>query len=175
MKRMIGLLMMMCSSIAWAHNDTTQSVGFVAGSTHGIGLTYARQNNESGIGWQVSGFPVWSEDERHLFGGLAIFKTLHQGRKGRGFISFGVATDYHRSVIERWDDSSSEPDDSSSEPIGEEVDESANVLFGPGIGLERKFAENFTISLEIPAAVSISSDEKFSILPIPNFALSYRW
>jgi len=168
MKRIIVLLILMCSSIAWAGNDTTQSVGFVAGSTHGLGLTYARQNNESGIGWQVSGLPIWSEDERHLSGGLAIFKTLNQGRKGRAFISFGVATNYHRSVIEKWDYSSGEP-------IGEEVDESANVLFGPGIGLERKFAENFTISLEIPAAVSISSDEKFSILPIPNFALSYRW
>ena len=117
MKRIIGLLILMCSSIAWAGNDTTQSVGFVTGSTHGLGVTYARQNNESGIGWQVSGLPIWSEDERHLSGGLAIFKTLNQGRKGRAFISFGVATNYHRSVIEKWDDSSSEP-------IGEEVDES---------------------------------------------------
>ena len=129
MRWMIGLLILMCSSIAWAGNDTTQSVGFVTGSTHGIGVTYARQNNQNGIGWQVSCFPIWSEDERHLFGGLAIFKTLNQGRKGRAFISFGVAANYHRSVNERWDNSSSGP-------IGEEVDESAMVLFGPGIGLE---------------------------------------
>ena len=99
MKKILGLLMVMCSSMAWGDDPVTQSIGFVAGSTHGIGLTYARQNNESGIGWQVSGFPLWSEDERHLFGGLAIFKTLHQGRKGRGFISFGVAANYHRSIV----------------------------------------------------------------------------
>ena len=157
MKKIMGLLMMMCSSMAWGDDHVTQSIGFVAGSTHGIGLTYARQNNESGIGWQVSGFPFWTKDERHLFGGLSIFKTLHQGRKGRAFISFGVAANYHRSVYS-W-----------------EVDESTNFVFGPGIGLERIYADNFTISLELPAAIIISNEDGFSILPIPNFALSYRW
>ena len=157
MKKIFGLLMLMCSSVAWGDDHVTQSIGFVAGSTHGIGLTYARQNNESGIGWQVSGFPFWTKDERHLFGGLSIFKTLHQGRKGRAFISFGVAANYHREV---W---------------FEEVDESTNFVLGPGIGLERTYADNFTVSLELPAAIIISSDEDFAILPIPNFALSYRW
>ena len=158
MKKIMGLLMMMCSSMAWGDDHVTQSIGFVAGSTHGIGLTYARQNNESGIGWQVSGFPFWTKDERHLFGGLSIFKTLHQGRKGRAFISFGVAANYHRSDNQV-----------------EEVDESTNFVFGPGIGLERIYADNFTISLELPAAIIISNEDGFSILPIPNFALSYRW
>ena len=108
----------MCSSIAWAGNDTTQSVGFVTGSTHGIGVTYARQNNESGIGWQVSGLPVWTKNERHLYGGYSIFKTLHQGIKGRGFISFGVAANYHRDEDDEW----------------------TNFVLGPGIGLERLYA-----------------------------------
>ena len=164
MKKIFGLLMLMCSSVAWGDDHVTQSIGFVAGSTHGIGLTYARQNNESGIGWQVSGFPFWTKDERHLFGGLSIFKTLHQGRKGRAFISFGVAVNYHRSVGMDWD----------WEGV-EEVDESTNFVFGPGIGLERIYADNFTISLELPAAIIISNEDGFSILPIPNFALSYRW
>jgi len=43
------------------------------------------------------------------------------------------------------------------------------------VGLERLYAENFAISLEIPVAIHIFSDESFKILPIPNFALAYRW
>ena len=84
-----------------AQDENTQSVGFVAGSTHGIGVSYARQNSQSGIGWQVSGFPIWSQDERHLFGAVALFKTLNQGKKGRAFLSFGVAAHYNRSICER--------------------------------------------------------------------------
>ena len=154
-----------------AQDENTQSVGFVAGSTHGIGVSYARQNSQSGIGWQVSGFPIWSQDERHLFGAVALFKTLNQGKKGRAFLSFGVAAHYNRSIHEEWE---WDADGNRTNEI-EIDDESHGLVFGRGVGLERWFAENFAVSLEIPAAIRVDSDEGFSILPIPNCALAYRW
>ncbi len=152
-----------------AQDENTQSIGFVAGSTHGIGVSYARQNSQSGYGWQVSGFPMWSQGERHLFGAVALFKTLNQGKKGRAFLSFGVAAYYNRSIHEERDG-----DRTSTNEI-EIDDERHGLVFGPGVGLERWFAENFAVSLEIPAAIRVDSNEGFSILPIPNFALAYRW
>jgi hypothetical protein len=149
-----------------AQVENTQSIGFVAGSTHGIGVSYARQNSQTGYGWQVSGFPVWSQGERHLFGAVALFKTLNQGKKGRAFLSFGVAAHYNRSIYE---------DEHGQIHISNGDDESYGLIFGPGVGLERWFAENFAVSLEIPAAIRVDSDEGFSILPIPNCALAYRW
>lgn len=149
-----------------AQDENTQSIGFVAGSTHGIGVSYARQNGQTGHGWQVSGFPVWTQSERHLFGAVALFKTLNQGKKGRAFLSFGVAAHYNRSIYE---------DEHGQVHISNGDDESYGLIFGPGVGLERWFAENFAVSLEIPAAIRVDSDEGFSILPIPNCALAYRW
>ena len=150
-----------------AQVENTQSIGFVAGSTHGIGVSYARQNSQTGYGWQVSAFPVWSQGERHLFGAVALFKTLNQGKKGRAFLSFGVAAHYNRSIYEEWDGNATS--------TNEIDDERHGLVFGPGVGLERWFAENFAVSLEIPAAIRVDSDEGFSILPIPNCALAYRW
>ena len=149
-----------------AQDENTQSIGFVAGSTHGIGVSYARQNGQTGHGWQVSGFPVWTQSERHLFGAVALFKTLNQGKKGRAFLSFGVAAHYNRSIYE---------DEHGQVHISNGDEESYGLIFGPGVGLERWFAENFAVSLEIPAAIRVDSDEGFSILPIPNCALAYRW
>ena len=112
---------------------------------------------------------MWSQDERHLFGAVALFKTLNQGKKGRAFLSFGVAAYYNRSIHEERDG-----DRTSTNEI-EIDDERHGLVFGPGVGLERWFAENFAVSLEIPAAIRVDSNEGFSILPIPNFALAYRW
>ena len=99
-------------------------------------------------------------------GAVALFKTLNQGKKGRAFLSFGVAAHYNRSIYE---------DEHGQVHISNGDDESYGLIFGPGVGLERWFAENFAVSLEIPAAIRVDSDEGFSILPIPNCALAYRW
>ena len=84
-----------------AADNTGHSVGFVAGPTYGLGLSYGRHNSATGSGWQVSGFPYWSREERYLFGGLTLFKTLHQGEWARAFFSGGVTAFYRRS--ERWE------------------------------------------------------------------------
>ena len=40
-----------------AADGAGHSVGFVAGPTYGLGLSYGRHNSATGTGWQVSGFP----------------------------------------------------------------------------------------------------------------------
>ena len=96
------------ASTALAADGAGHSVGFVAGPTYGLGISYGRQNPATGNGWQVSGFPLWSQEERYLFGGLTLFKTLHQGEWARAFFSGGVAAFYRRS--ENWDFVSAELD-----------------------------------------------------------------
>ena len=145
-------------------SDITQTVGFVTGSTHGVGLAYGRHNNESNLGWQISGFPVWTEDERHVYFGAAIFKTLHQGKKGRAFMSFGACGFYNRSVYS-----------SDDVWVKEETDKSVHFLFGPGIGLERHWATNFAFYFEMPMAIHIESGQSFALVPLPNMGLLYRW
>ena len=150
-----------------AQNDNTQSIGFVVGSTHGIGISYARQNNQSGIGWQIAGMPLWTPETRRIFGAVASFKTLNEGKHGRVFLSFGISAHYSNDIYEE----RSGNDDGKYVKI---EDENHSFFLGPGVGLERRYDENFTVSLEIPAAIHIT-DDGISILPIPNFAFSYRW
>ena len=99
--RIIVLATLLAPAISLAADNTGHSVGFVAGPTYGLGLSYGRHNSATGNGWQVSGFPYWSQEDRYLFGGLTLFKTLHQGEWARAFFSGGVAAFYRRS--EKWD------------------------------------------------------------------------
>ena len=115
---------------------------------------------------RFQGFLCGPKAKDTSFGAVALFKTLNQGKKGRAFLSFGVAAHYNRSIYE---------DEHGQVHISNGDDEGYGLIFGPGVGLERWFAENFAVSLEIPAAIRVDSDEGFSILPIPNCALAYRW
>jgi hypothetical protein len=74
---------------------------------------------------------------------------------------------YNKSTWEEWPHGDGPPT--------EVTDEENNILFGPGIGIERVFAENFALSLVIPACVCIGCNDGVEILPIPNFSIGYRW
>ncbi len=144
---------------------SSQRVGFVAGPTYGVGLSYSRQNNLTGMAWQVSGFPIWLEEDRLLYGGFTLFKTLHQGR-GEGllrlFASGGFAAYYS------WHEDYPEND------------ESLSLVFGPGVGLELRVGP-FDVSADLPIAMFYTDDKskgetRVEIIPyIPNLACFYRW
>ena len=121
---------------------------------------------------RFQGFLCGPKAKNTSFGAVALFKTLNQGKKGRAFLSFGVAAHYNRTLHEEW---AWDAVGNRSTSIGTRDDESYGLIFGPGVGLERWFAEKFAVSLEIPAAIRVDSDEGFSILSIPNCALAYRW
>ena len=144
---------------------TSQRVGLVAGPTYGVGLSYSRQSNSTGIAWQVSGFPIWLEEDRLLYGGFALFKNLHQGGGDgllRLFLSGGFAA-YYSWHEDYW-----------------ENDESLSLVFGPGVGLELRVGP-FDVSADLPIAMVFTDDKsrnrtKFEIIPyIPNLACFYRW
>ncbi|HCC44686.1 MAG TPA: hypothetical protein DEQ32_09835, partial [Gammaproteobacteria bacterium] len=54
-----------------------QRIGFVAGSTYGVGLGYSKQHKD-GTGWQVSALPIVEDDfDATVFVGGTYFKTLN--------------------------------------------------------------------------------------------------
>ena len=173
--RIIALATLLAPAIALAADSSGHSVGFVAGPTYGLGLSYGRQNPTTGNGWQVSGFPYWSQEERYLFGGLTLFKTLHQGEWARAFFSGGVAAFYRRSEKGKLD-VKMKPD-VKVDLQGEHkktIDDQLDVVAGPGVGLEIG-TKNIAVSMDVPIAIFLVSDDGFAIRPIPNFALLYRW
>ena len=54
------------------------------------------------------------------------------------------------------------------------IDEELDVVAGPGVGLEIG-TKNIAVSMDVPIAIFLVSDDGFAIRPIPNFALLYRW
>ena len=109
-----------------------------------------------------------------------MFKTLHQGEWARAFFSGGVAAFYRRS--ERWDFVGAELDVRVKPDVkvglriqgDKNIDEELDVVVGPGVGLEIH-AKNIAVSMDVPIAIFLVSDDGFAIRPIPNFALRYRW
>ena len=52
-----------------------QRIGFTAGSTSGVGLSYSRQNS-LGTGWQASLLPIYdAEGDAKVFVGGTVFRT----------------------------------------------------------------------------------------------------
>jgi hypothetical protein len=148
-----------------------QRIGFVAGSTHGVGLGYSQQFKD-GRGWQVSALPIVEDDlDATVFLGATMFQTLNSTTWGRAYWSLGMAAFYIRSTEERWDD-----DYENLEPVG--LDEGVMLSFGPGVGLERRWKQ-FAVALELPLAVQLGyRNHEFQFLglhPIPNFSLMYFW
>ena len=163
---LIGLsLMSVVANVSADHG-----IGFVVGSTYGYGLGYNRYL-DNGYGWQISGFPYVEEDYRNLNLGLTVFKTLHEGKSGRPFLSLGAII-HHK--YEK---------DESTPPVPRQqiyVEETSILAFGPGIGLEWKFFQNFTFSIGVPTAIFLDFEGgqngfKFAIRPYLNVVLMYRW
>jgi len=158
-----------------------QRIGFVAGSTYGVGLGYSQQS-DSGRGWQVSLLPIIDEDlDSTVFVGGTLFHTLNSTSWGRAYWSLGAAAFYRRETQEQWSNPECPPDaercpDSVLE--GTSLDEGMVVSFGPGVGLERRW-KSFALSLELPLAVQLTVYNKSvgfgGIRPIPNFSLMYFW
>ncbi len=183
-KWMLGAIALAVALAVPVGAEQGHGVGFVAGSTHGMGLSYARQY-ASGMGWQVSGFPYVSPDRRELFAGAALFKTLNEGKRGRAFVSMGVKINHHYDRYERWDCGARVVEDPAKDSsafedpkwdCGYQTTERNVLALGPGVGLEVRFLDNFAMYMDFPAALYVDSDvDGLAVRPIPNFGLFYRW
>ena len=156
-----------------------QRIGFVAGSTYGVGLGYSKQFKD-GRGWQVSALPIVEDDlDATVFLGGTMFQTLNSTTWGRAYWSLGMAAFYTRQTQEEWDYPSC-PTDPCPEPTltGTILEEGVVLSFGPGVGLERRWKQ-FALSLELPLAVQVGyNNHELGFLgmhPIPNFSLMYFW
>ena len=113
--------------------------------------------------------------------GLTVFKTLHEGESGRPFLFLGAVI-HHKYEKDEWEEILYSEDESTP-PVPRQqiyVEETSILAFGPGIGLELKFFQNFTFSIGIPMAIFLDFEGgqngfKFAIRPYLNVALMYRW
>ena len=156
-----------------------QRIGFVAGSTYGVGLGYSKQHKD-GTGWQVSALPIVEDDlDATVFLGGTYFKTLNATTWGRAYWSLGVAAFYSRNTDERFEWVCDANDENCRDvSLGSTLEEGVMLSFGPGVGLERRWKQ-FALSLELPLAIQVGYAEHkprfFGMHPIPNFSLMYFW
>ena len=168
---LISLLSLVClTSTARADEGSTNSLGFAAGGTYGLGLSYSHDTPTWGV--QFTALPLWdSEDGGQVFGGINVKRNFHENGKVGLYGSFGVAGGF-------WRENEFECDfieATQTDKCREFVDEGWGVVTGPGVGMQVLFWGNMLFRFELPVAVRYSSDGTYGLSPIPNTALMYRW
>ena len=140
--------------------QSTNGVGFMAGSTYGLGIGYKHKFQNSPIAFQLGGFPLIKREEGVITGGAGFQFTLHKGNYGSTFISASGSVIYG---------------------YGGGMDltgDGCTTIWavGPGIGIEWRMYQNFSFVLDIPAAAFFESGKGFvAVLPIPNTSFMYTW
>jgi hypothetical protein len=173
--RYLLIMGLLIPSIAQADE---QRIGFVAGSTHGVGLAYSKQHSD-GNGWQVSALPIVEENlNSTVFLGATAFRTLNSTNWGRAYMSLGIATLYRKDDGITWEWNCDGNGACGDKEVQGEKEEMLLMSFGPGVGLERRWKQ-FALALELPLAIQIGrAANQFHFMgmrPIPNFSLMYFW
>ena len=165
----IVALLITCSA-STANAQSTNSLGFAAGGTYGLGLSYSHDTPTWGV--QLTALPFWdSEEGGQVFGGINIKRNFHENGKVGLYGSFGVAGGFWRENEFECDFIEATQTDN----CREFVDEGWGIVSGPGIGMQVLFWDNMLFRFELPVAVRYSSDGTYGLSPIPNTALMYRW
>ena len=139
------------------------AIGLSFGPTKGNGLSYRTIDYDTGIGYQITALPLIGPDEGLVMGGASALYVLHRGNSGIAYMSIGAAGAYG------WDNCG---DDADAEC---EDDSGYAYSFGPGVGFELRFWDNFGLSLEVPVAVMVENNKFAGVYPIPNCGLVYFW
>ena len=145
--------------------NAEHAIGFAAGATKGVGLTYRNINESTNLGVQVTGIPVAAEDSGFLSGGVSALLLLNMSNVGKAFVTLGAG------IMHSWD----------------EKDELTLIGIGPGIGFEFQVAPTVGLSLELPIAAIFGAEvvEEAgvqrvelglrAIMPIPSVSLVHIW
>ena len=139
------------------------AVGLSVGPTKGNGLTYRTIDYGTGIGYQLSALPLVGPNSGLVMGGASALYVLHHGNSGLAYVSIGAAAGYG------WDNCGDDSDEDCRK------DREHGYSFGPGIGFEFRFWDNFGLSLEVPIAVMVENHKFAGVYPIPNSSLVYFW
>tara|TARA_R110002020_G_scaffold232078_1_gene443426 strand:+ start:61 stop:663 length:603 start_codon:yes stop_codon:yes gene_type:complete len=161
-------ILILLSSTAYA-DETTNSLGFAAGGTYGLGLSYSHDTPVWGI--QFTALPIWDNEEGgQVFGGVNLKRNFHENGKVGIYGSLGLAAGFWRENREdcRWNQNGD------AEDCVTHVDEGWAAALGPGVGMQVIFWKNMLFRFELPMAFRYT-DEGYGISPIPNTALMYRW
>ena len=154
------IMVMMISPLAMADEN---AVGLSFGPTKGNGLSYRTIDFGTGIGYQLTALPLVGPNEGLVMGGASALYVLHHGNSGIAYVSIGAAGVYG------WDNCGDDDD------VDCKDDSGHGWSFGPGVGFELRFWDNFGLSLEVPVAVFVENNEFAGVYPIPNSSLVYFW
>ena len=159
---LVSSLFVLTPTVTHAEN----SIGFAAGSTRGMGVTYRYlpdNGDTTSLGWQVTGLPFITKESGMISAGGAALWLLHRGNVGLAYASFGVGT------VAMWSNCTD------GEDFHCEEESNFGLGFGPGIGFELRLVENFGWSVDVPLAILFANGEFEGVYPIPNSALVYYW
>ena len=164
------------------HVLTQAGLGFAAGSTSGLGISY-RKHLANKIGYQLTGI-AWGDDSNlFLSMGANFLKTLHATKRTRFLAIAGISTYYRAENSIDYDDCryvspeewETNPNIDPCEGLEESWRHGATINIGVGIGMEFMLTQNVGLALELPVVVMIGVGESgnFGIYPIPNASLIY--
>ena len=161
LKTLVAIIALSIPTMASAEH----AIGFAAGATKGVGLTYRNINEDTNLGVQITGIPVAAENSGFLSGGVSALLLLNMSNKGKAFVTVGTG------ILHSWE--------------GDE--EMTLVGIGPGIGFEFQLAPGIGLSLELPIAAIFGADVITeagvqrvelglrAIMPLPSASLVYIW
>jgi len=150
---------------------SSNGVGFIAGSTYGLGLGYKHKFRNSPVAIQLGGFPLVKKREWVITAGVGFQFTLHKGNYGSTFISAGG------SVVHGYGEGMNMTKDECKTIWAVSENECTTIwAVGPGIGIEWRMFQNFSFVFDIPAAAFFEAGRGFvAVVPIPNTSFMYTW
>lgn len=172
---LLCVLIVLFPSLAWAQDDDVEfrhTVGFTAGVTTGLGLTYRGSYNK----WfgQIAFMPAWTRD-----GGGNFFSGLQLGRVVQGTDSFylnvalGLGFMYTEDEVCQYPD---KPDSNGQYEPSCSMKHDTFLAGGPSVGLGKVWGEHFQTELYLPIAVVWQFNEGLhSVVPYPGITLGYIW
>ena len=167
-RKILAIALALAISSPSLADEGTHALGFAAGSTYGLGLSYSYDWNRNGV--QFTALPYWSDDSGLVAGGINLRRVFDENSKIGIYGSLGIAAAVQKDsyTSTNWDD---EDGEANTERV---ITITTNYAAGPGVGMQIYFWQNGVFRFELPIAVRFG-DDGFGITPIPNVALMYRW
>ena len=180
MRKLFSILVVVTALLvsfpASASSEFNNTVGFTAGATTGLGLTYRLAYND----WfgQLALMPLWNkEDGGRMFAGTQFGRRIQGDDQFYLNVALGLGVMYSQGQECNWVE---QPRTNINEPpIGEEVCndyQNTYLAGGPSIGLGRVWGNHFHTELYIPiAAVWKVGEGLDAVVPYPGVTVGYRW